>query len=285
MASEYERVKSSLIEYNLPKKDELIDMVYNKIKNKSLDDIVWKEEGGNAKPIGLYFNGSWHYIEEAQDNVINGIEIIRKSKNAPSFSSDEEKKSEYWRIRKIKFIRKGESMVPIGDWMEYPSEVTSKVREIVGNIYNDMVKEYPFFEITLFGSAANGTMKNGSDLEYSLIFDIKKMKESEQYIKNFDKIKGDNPFNLTGNHLENYAETTTVNKIENEIKNKFETAIKYLAQKFGINLDIGYNYIATGSSSEVIYDPYGTSKKPHKRILYSYGSVKVIEYNKIIKVD
>ncbi len=267
---EYAKLRASLANYDLPNKRELISLVGNEIEGKSLEEIVWEEEGGKAKPLGFYYDNGWHKIDEYTGNEVVGVEIVRKAKNAVSGKTERDMIDEYWRVRKVKFIRKDGKMVPIGNWREYPTDVTRIVRETVKEVYDELIKEYPFFEITLFGSAANGSMKNGSDVEYSIIIDYDKMINSKKY----KELGGRND-----NSYESYKARST---IEYDIKKKFNDGLINALKGKGINIAIGYSYIAYRENGK-INDPDGVSKNEHWRVLYTPSGVRFVKYNEFLK--
>ncbi len=267
MLTEYERILASLSNYSLPDKEALAKKIFDEVEGKSIEEIIWREEGGRGKPLGFYYNGTWHKIEDYKGDEVEGIEIIRKAKRGISDKTEEELAPEYWRVRKIKFVRKNGKMVSVGNWREYPTEITKKVWNIVGEVYSELFKEYPFFEITLFGSAANGSMKNGSDVEYAIIFYNSKIKERLDY-------------KLTPGTLEYWIK---VREIKQEIQRKFENKVIEIARKRGISLEIGYSYIVSKEEDGKIYDPYGPSRKYPIRLLYSGDKMEFINYKEIIK--
>ena len=277
MVDEYQIISESLKQYNLPNVDFLIDKVWEKVKDKSIEDIIWEHEGGNAKPISVYYDGeNWRDISEYNGNEIVGVQLIRKAKDSVDDTrSDSEKAKEYWRMREVKFIRDRSELVPVGDWFYFPNETTKKIREAVGKVYSRLSQNYDF-DLTLFGSAANGTMRDGSDLEYTIIFDDDKIMKSKEfkelYQEALDKLKN-----------ERHAEWEALRKIHNKVVRQFESEVVNEAKQYGLDLKIGRSYTLS-KDKDSLYDPYGTSTKKPMRVLYSKDGLKIINYKEYYNV-
>ena len=265
---EYDNIVKSLENYDIPEKKKLAKLIFKEVQDKKLEDIIWDAEGGNSRPMAFYYNDGWHEIDGYNGGSV--LEVVRKA-NGP------------WVVREAKYLKKEDSLIPEQNWMISPSEETRVVRDSVSKAYYDLFKVYPYFEVTLYGSAFNGSMHKDSNLDYSLIIDEDKMKEDEIFkglyekeLEKANKKKVENP--------EEYAYSKAKNAIARYLRKEFFSSVSNIAKENGINLKEGKSYVTYISKDKV---ENANSKDNHLRLIYTVDHETLsgiyVDYNIYIK--
>jgi predicted nucleotidyltransferase len=137
--------------------------------------LVPEFEGGNSSTYKFRFDGEkWNITEDIPENDPS-VEFMRKGRD-PGKSGKKyyETPEDMWRVREIQ--------PEYDSWAKNPTEETQIVRESAEYVLNQIRESLPRTELVLFGSALQGTMSNGSDIEYSVHIDSRDL----GYIDNSD---------------------------------------------------------------------------------------------------